>query len=61
KYMAKVVPGLRPWEVLTMEQIMDKITYAGGIVNYLVRTIQVYPLQSDRWIFQNTIMCIIFQ
>ncbi|KAH9309324.1 hypothetical protein KI387_037235, partial [Taxus chinensis] len=29
KYMAKVVPGLRPWEVLTMEQIMDKITYAG--------------------------------
>lgn len=29
KQMAKVVPGLRPWEILNMEQIMDDVTYAG--------------------------------
>lgn len=29
KQMAKVYPGLRPWEILNMEQIMDKVTYAG--------------------------------
>ncbi|XP_057862894.1 protein TIC 56, chloroplastic isoform X2 [Cryptomeria japonica] len=29
KLMAKVFPGLRPWEILNMEQIMDDVTYAG--------------------------------
>lgn len=27
--MAKVIPGLRPWEVLSIEQAMDQITYDG--------------------------------
>ncbi|XP_073044539.1 protein TIC 56, chloroplastic-like [Primulina eburnea] len=27
--MAKVIPGLRPWEVLSVEQAMDQITYGG--------------------------------
>ena len=27
--MAKVIPGLRPWEVLSVEQAMDEITYGG--------------------------------
>lgn len=27
--MAKIIPGLRPWEVLSVEQAMDKITYGG--------------------------------
>lgn len=33
KYMrqelAKIIPGLRPWEVLSVEQAMDQITYGG--------------------------------
>lgn len=27
--MAKAIPGLRPWEVLSVEQAMDQITYSG--------------------------------
>ena len=27
--LAQAIPGLRPWEVLSMEQAMDQITYAG--------------------------------
>lgn len=27
--LAKVIPGLRPWEVLSIEQAMDQITYGG--------------------------------
>ncbi|XP_021888693.1 protein TIC 56, chloroplastic [Carica papaya] len=27
--LAKIIPGLRPWEVLSVEQAMDKITYGG--------------------------------
>lgn len=29
KELAKVIPGLRPWEVLSIEQAMDQITYGG--------------------------------
>ncbi|CAM8908020.1 unnamed protein product [Rhodiola kirilowii] len=29
KKLAKVIPGLRPWEVLSVEQAMEKITYNG--------------------------------
>ncbi|XP_058075089.1 protein TIC 56, chloroplastic [Magnolia sinica] len=29
KQLAKVIPGLRPWEVLSIEQAMDQITYDG--------------------------------
>ncbi|KAF6164831.1 hypothetical protein GIB67_017034 [Kingdonia uniflora] len=28
--LAKAIPGLRPWEVLSIEQAMDQITYGGG-------------------------------
>ncbi|XP_050212538.1 protein TIC 56, chloroplastic [Mercurialis annua] len=27
--LAKIIPGLRPWEVLSVEQAMDQITYGG--------------------------------
>jgi hypothetical protein len=27
--LAKIIPGLRPWEVLSIEQAMDQITYRG--------------------------------
>ncbi|WOL05570.1 hypothetical protein Cni_G14299 [Canna indica] len=27
--LAKIIPGLRPWEVLSVEQAMDQITYQG--------------------------------
>lgn len=27
--MADIIPGLRPWEVLSVEQAMDQITYGG--------------------------------
>ncbi|XP_057524323.1 protein TIC 56, chloroplastic [Amaranthus tricolor] len=29
KQLAKAIPGLRPWEVLSVEQAMDQITYNG--------------------------------
>lgn len=29
KELEKVIPGLRPWEVLSVEQAMDQITYGG--------------------------------
>lgn len=28
--LAKAIPGLRPWEVLSVEQAMDQITYGGS-------------------------------
>jgi len=30
KDLAKVVPGLRPWEIISLEQTMDLITYNGN-------------------------------
>lgn len=27
--LSKIIPGLRPWEVLSIEQAMDQITYGG--------------------------------
>lgn len=27
--LANIIPGLRPWEVLSIEQAMDQITYDG--------------------------------
>lgn len=27
--LAEIIPGLRPWEVLSIEQAMDQITYGG--------------------------------
>lgn len=27
--LAKIIPNLRPWEVLSLEQAMDQITYGG--------------------------------
>lgn len=29
KQLQKAIPGLRPWEVLSVEQAMDQITYGG--------------------------------
>ncbi|KAK4794041.1 hypothetical protein SAY86_012035 [Trapa natans] len=29
KKLARIIPGLRPWEVLSIEQAMDQITYGG--------------------------------
>ncbi|PWA91436.1 hypothetical protein CTI12_AA093300 [Artemisia annua] len=29
KQLIKAIPGLRPWEVLSVEQAMDRITYSG--------------------------------
>lgn len=29
KQLQKAIPGLRPWEVLSVEQAMDQITYNG--------------------------------
>lgn len=29
KQLQKIIPGLRPWEVLSIEQAMDQITYGG--------------------------------
>ena len=28
-HLEKVIPGLRPWEVISVEQAMDRITYGG--------------------------------
>jgi hypothetical protein len=25
--MAEVIPGLRPWEIMKIEQVMEKVTY----------------------------------
>ncbi|ERN15304.1 hypothetical protein AMTRI_Chr05g60140 [Amborella trichopoda] len=30
KRLQEIIPGLRPWEVLSIEQAMDQITYDGG-------------------------------
>lgn len=29
RQLEKIIPGLRPWEVLSVEQAMDQITYGG--------------------------------
>lgn len=29
KQLQQIIPGLRPWEVLSIEQAMDQITYGG--------------------------------
>ncbi|KAB2612043.1 hypothetical protein D8674_041205 [Pyrus ussuriensis x Pyrus communis] len=31
--LSKIIPGLRPWEVLSVEQAMDQVTYEGELYN----------------------------
>lgn len=47
--MAKVIPGLRPWEVLSVEQAMDQITYGGEWYREPLGTYTTGPPYIRHW------------
>lgn len=47
--MAKVIPGLRPWEVLSVEQAMDEITYGGEWYREPLGTYTTGPPYIRHW------------
>ncbi|KAI3414469.1 GYF_2 domain-containing protein [Psidium guajava] len=47
--LAKVIPGLRPWEVLSIEQAMDQITYGGQWYRLPLGTYHTGPPYIQHW------------
>ncbi|KAK6125990.1 hypothetical protein DH2020_040298 [Rehmannia glutinosa] len=47
--LAKVIPGLRPWEVLSIEQAMDQITYGGEWYREPLGTFTTGPPYISEW------------
>lgn len=47
--MAKIIPGLRPWEVLSIEQAMDQITYGGEWYREPLGTYHTGPPYVRHW------------
>lgn len=47
--MAKIIPGLRPWEVLSVEQAMDQITYGGEWFREPLGTFTTGPPYIREW------------
>lgn len=47
--MAKAIPGLRPWEVLSVEQAMDQITYSGKWYREPLGSFTTGPPYIQRW------------
>ncbi|KAJ0960066.1 hypothetical protein J5N97_000181 [Dioscorea zingiberensis] len=46
---AKIIPGLRPWEVLSIEQAMDQITFEGSGSVEPLGSYTTGPLTLDVW------------
>ncbi|CAA3025272.1 Hypothetical predicted protein [Olea europaea subsp. europaea] len=47
--LAKIIPGLRPWEVLSVEQAMDQITYGGEWFREPLGTFTTGPPYIREW------------
>ncbi|KAF5471495.1 hypothetical protein F2P56_008283 [Juglans regia] len=47
--LAKIIPGLRPWEVLSIEQAMDQITYGGEWYREPLGTYTTGPPYIRHW------------
>lgn len=47
--LAKIIPGLRPWEVLSIEQAMDQITYGGEWYREPLGTFTTGPPYISNW------------
>ncbi|KAL5809039.1 hypothetical protein ACOSQ3_029730 [Xanthoceras sorbifolium] len=49
RQLCKVIPGLRPWEVLSVEQAMDQITYGGEWYRDPLGSATQGPDYIDEW------------
>lgn len=58
--MEKVIPGLRPWEVLSVEQAMDQITYGGEWYREPLGSYTTGPPYIREW-NSYVRVCILFQ
>lgn len=47
--LAKVIPGLRPWEVISVEQAMDQISYGGEWYRKPLGTYTTGPPYIREW------------
>lgn len=47
--LSKIIPGLRPWEVLSIEQAMDQITYNGEWYREPLGTFTTGPPYIQNW------------
>ncbi|XLR24360.1 hypothetical protein S83_052260, partial [Arachis hypogaea] len=47
--LAKIIPGLRPWEVLSIEQAMDQITFNGQWYREPLGSFQTGPPYIQHW------------
>lgn len=49
RQLAELIPGLRPWEVLSVEQAMDQITYGGKWYRQPLGTFTTGPPFIELW------------
>ncbi|RDX67452.1 Protein TIC 56, chloroplastic, partial [Mucuna pruriens] len=49
KKLAEIIPGLRPWEVLSIEQAMDRITFNGEWYRQPLGTLTTGPPYLEHW------------
>lgn len=49
RQLIKIIPGLRPWEVLSVEQAMDQITYGGEWYREPLGTYTTGPPYIQHW------------
>ncbi|XP_024019543.1 protein TIC 56, chloroplastic [Morus notabilis] len=49
RQLAEIIPGLRPWEVLSVEQAMDQITYGGEWYREPLGTYTTGPPYIRKW------------
>lgn len=49
KQLQKAIPGLRPWEVLSVEQAMDQITYGGQWYREPLGIFRTWPPYIEEW------------
>ena len=61
--MAKAIPGLRPWEVLSVEQAMDQITFGGKWYRQPLGTYTTGPPYIRSWnndVMVGHFVCFVF-
>ena len=58
--LAKLIPGLRPWEVLSIEQAMDRITFNGEWFREPLGSFTTGPPYIQHW-NEDVMVCILIK
>lgn len=58
--MAEIIPGLRPWEVLSVEQAMDRLTFNGEWYREPLGSFTTGPPYLEHW-NRDVMVCLFHQ